>query len=333
MAYKKPDMSLWQGRVDPEADSFRWHQKVTPLELTGLGTDSGTGIALLGFACDEGVRRNKGRTGAVNGPRAIRRALAPIAWHRTGPVVDAGDVYCEGEALDEAQNCLASRVSRLLATGYMPVVLGGGHEVAYGSWCGLADYLEAQGGPVPRIAIINLDAHLDLRDSAFVQSSGTPFSQIAESCEGRGWPFHYGCLGVSRASNTKALFQRARNLNVLIREDHELRDSNLGERLTELGEFISGCDHVYLTIDIDVLPAAEAPGVSAPAAHGVTLSLLEPIVKMIRDSGKLRLVDIAELNPELDIDNRTARAAARLIQTATCDLVREQGSGAATVVA
>lgn len=165
----------------------------------------------------------------------------------------------------------------------------------------------------PRIGIINFDAHFDLRDPAQVHSSGTPFAQIAEQCAARGWPFAYACIGISRASNTRALFQRAAELGVLVREDHEIRESRLPGLVTELQAFIAGCDAVYLTIDIDVLPACEAPGVSAPAARGVALSLLEPLLEFVRDSGKLRLADLAELNPEHDIDNRTARVAARLI--------------------
>jgi len=84
-----------------------------------------------------------------------------------------------------------------------------------------------------------------------------------------------------------------------------------------LQAFMAACDHLYLTIDLDVLPAFEAPGVSAPAARGVPLGLIEPLIETVRDSGKLRLADIAELNPDYDIDHRTARAAARLVWTLT----------------
>jgi arginase family enzyme len=69
---------------------------------------------------------------------------------------------------------------------------------------------------------------------------------------------------------------------------------------------------VYLTIDLDVLPGAVAPGVSAPAALGVPLSVVEAMVMRVRASGKLRAADMAEYNPALDQDRRTARAAARL---------------------
>lgn len=312
------DMSPWQGRTDPEPDSDRWHQRIQPLTPSAA-----PGTALIGFACDAGVARNQGRIGAAGGPAAIRRALAPLAWHRQGPAHDAGDVVCQGDALEEAQHELASQVAELLDNGHRPLVLGGGHEVAFASWTGLARHLETREAlsckTGPRIGIINLDAHFDLRDPSHVRSSGTPFAQIADSCGERGWPFRYACLGVSRAANTRALFQRAESLGVLVREDREFTPARSEALARDLGRFISRCDHLYLTIDLDVLPGAEAPGVSAPAARGVSLAMLEPLIEKIRDSGKLRLSDIAELNPELDQDNRTARVAARLVHLLTLD--------------
>lgn len=276
------------------------------------------GVALVGFACDAGVARNQGRIGAAKGPRALRQALAPLAWHRQGPALDAGDIVCQGDSdMETAQARLAERVAELMAQGHLPIVLGGGHEVAFGSWSGLARHLDEGDTPTPRVGIINFDAHFDLRDSRHVRSSGTPFAQIAEASQARGWPFRYACLGVSRAANTRALFQRAAELGVLVREDHEITAARLDSLGEELTDFIGQCDRIYLSIDIDVLPACEAPGVSAPAAHGVPLALIEPLLTRVRDSGKLALIDLAELNPDVDIDRRTARAAARLIHHLT----------------
>jgi len=299
-------MEAWSGRTDPEPDSPRWHQRIR-----GLSGDSQPGLALLGFACDEGVRRNHGRVGAAAAPLSVRKALANLAWHRQAPAYDAGDIVCADGDLEAAQARLGRNVCALLDAGHFPVVLGGGHEVAFGSWSGLAEHLS--GNHAPKIGIVNFDAHFDLRDPAHVHSSGTPFAQIAEQCAARGWPFRYACLGVSRASNTRALFQRAADLGVLVREDREIRESSLDAIGAELDAFAAGCDALYLTIDIDVLPACEAPGVSAPAPRGVSLALLEPLIERLKGSGKLRLADLAELNPEYDIDNRTARVAARLI--------------------
>lgn len=311
MLADRHSMEVWGGRIDPEADSARWHQRIQALAEGGA-----SGLVLLGFACDEGVRRNQGRVGAAGGPLALRKALANLAWHRLAPAYDAGDVCCEDGDLEAAQARLAHNVCALLDAGHLPLVFGGGHEVAFGSWSGLAEHLSRNAAPrkaVPRIGIVNFDAHFDLRDPAHVHSSGTPFAQIADQSAARGWPFRYACLGVSRASNTRALFARAAELNVLVREDHEIRESTLDAIGAELDAFAADCDALYLTIDIDVLPAYEAPGVSAPAARGVRLELIEPLLERLKASDKLRLIDFAELNPEYDIDNRTAKAAARLI--------------------
>lgn len=70
--------------------------------------------------------------------------------------------------------------------------------------------------------------------------------------------------------------------------------------------------HVYLTIDLDALPAAVMPGVSAPAAFGVPLAVVEALVGEVRRSGKLRVADLAEYNPSYDRDHQGARVAARL---------------------
>src|SRR5689334_24141000 len=120
------DMSGWHGRLDP-ADgpkALRWHQMIKPV------VSGAKGIALLGFACDEGVRRNGGRVGAKDGPRAIRQALANLAWHPWCAVYEAGDVSCSDGELEQAQAELAYRVASVLRGGHRVLVLGGGHETA-----------------------------------------------------------------------------------------------------------------------------------------------------------------------------------------------------------
>lgn len=304
------DMSVWQGRCDPEDGelALRWHDRVQPWQ-----PGSARGIALLGFACDEGVRRNKGRVGAIEGPLHIRKALANTAWHGRLPAWDAGDVRCQDGDLESAHERLAEAVAALLADGQFPLVLGGGHEVAFGSWSGLNRHLAGRG----RIGIINFDAHLDLRRKAPQASSGTPFFQIAEQCQLQGTAFRYACLGVAETANTQALFARAEDLNVWVVKDEEMTAHALPSLILGLDAFMAEVDHLYLTLDLDVLPAGQMPGVSAPAAHGVALSLIEPLIAEIRASGKLRLADLAELNPSLDRDGISARVAARLIHQLT----------------
>ncbi len=192
----------WQGRADAiDGESGRrWHQAVQPLEGAARA-----GVALLGFASDEGVARNQGRAGASEGPRALRRALSPLAFHaaRGTPLYDAGDIACREHDLEGAQRALGARVEALLDHGHFPVLLGGGHEIAWGSFQGASAAL-ARDGRLPRFGIVNFDAHFDLRRGP--ATSGTPFLQIREALAARGLPLHYLCLGISRASNTPALF-------------------------------------------------------------------------------------------------------------------------------
>ncbi|MBL0659750.1 formimidoylglutamase [Aeromonas dhakensis] len=304
------DMSVWQGRQDPEDGelALRWHDRVLPWQGRGE-----PGVVLLGFACDEGVRRNKGRVGAAGAPLAVRKLLANTAWHLGQPVYDGGDVHCEDGDLDAAHERLAERVATALEQGQFPLVLGGGHEVAFGSWSGLNRHLGGRG----RVGIINFDAHFDLRMKLEQASSGTPFFQVAEQCAAQGTPFTYACLGVAETANTAALFARAEALGVWHELDEAMTPTELPALLNGLDAFIARCEHLYLTIDLDVLPAAVMPGVSAPAARGVELAVIEPLIAHIRASGKLRLADLAEYNPNLDQDNRSARVAARLVHQLT----------------
>lgn len=309
--------AIWTGRTDteelPELAS-RLHQQIQPLTVGAVAAESDS-VAIIGFCSDAGVRRNQGRIGARRAPDLLRRVLANLPWPVSRPAWDAGNVVCEGDELEAAHQALADKVYDCLTGGHFPFVLGGGHEVAYGSWSGLSHYLQVQSdasGSMPNIGIINFDAHFDLRPDSNGASSGTPFYQIAQQCQANNWPFSYCCLGVSEMSNTAALFRRADQLNVTYRKDSELDITRLTESTHLLQQFMADCDQLYLTIDLDVLPAPVAPGVSAPAARGVGLEILEPLIETIVASGKLRLADLAEYNPEFDIDNRTARVAARL---------------------
>jgi formiminoglutamase len=312
MTFTHADMVCWKGRVDAAEGprGRRWHQQIAPLD------EQTEGVALIGFCSDAGVIRNLGRPGAAEAPDVLRRALANLPVRSCRHLLDAGDVVCVGYELEAAQQSLSLALAGLLDRGLLPLTLGGGHEVAFGSFGGLAMHLagrrDARHLPAPRIGVVNLDAHLDLRQ-ADRASSGTPFRQIAEECERRGWPFHYCCLGVSEFANTPALFDRAEALGATWLCDEEMGSDRLGDTLAVLDNFLCEVDHVYLTICLDVLPASVAPGVSAPSARGVDLSVIEALVDGVTATGKVRLADIAELNPHFDTDGRTARVGARLV--------------------
>jgi formiminoglutamase len=294
----------WSGRTD-EADgerARRWHQVVCPRDVPGAA------VSLLGFACDVGVTRNLGRAGAAAGPMALRKALAGVAVHGLAQVDDLGTVGCDGDALERAQAEFGEVVSTVVAAGGLPIGLGGGHEIAFASYLGLA-------GAVPAgesVGIVNFDAHFDLRGGERA-SSGTPFRQILEHAAAAGRRAEYLCLGISRFANTAALFDRARALGVHWVEDGDCREDRLDALRGEVEALAARVDHLYLTVCLDVFPAAAAPGVSAPASLGVAPALVERLLDVVVSSGKLRVADVAELNPRQDIDARTARLAARLV--------------------
>ncbi len=309
------DRAVWTGRVDAEDGEAgrRWHEVIEPVADV-------PGTALLGLASDAGVIRNRGRAGASEGPMALRRMLANLAWQggERARLYDAGDVVCEGDALEDAQSTYAQHAAALLQAGHFVIGLGGGHEIAWASYSAIARAL-AGDARLEHLGIVNFDAHLDLREPAAAGrgTSGTPFLQIAEARRAAGLPFRYLCLGASTAANTPALFKRAAHLDVEIVQDVDA-DEPVAERA--LSRFIAESSAVYLTFCLDVLPAAVAPGVSAPAALGVTASRALRLLRHAlgecghgRPGSRLVMSDVAELNPRHDSDGRTARIAARLV--------------------
>ena len=302
------DMRLWSGRTDAEDGKAgrRWHQDIVPLHL-----DSPPGIAVLGFASDEGVRRNKGRIGAAKGPRILRLAMANLPKTFSAPLYDAGNVRVEKDDLESGQAMLGARITELMTAGHFPLVLGGGHEIAYGSYQGIARWMREQHRD-KTLGIINFDAHLDIRLPAPKGSSGTPFFQIAEQCDLNGRPFHYLCVGAAATANTPALYQRAQELGAQVISDREITPWRIEQVQKQIQAFIDKVDFVYLTIDLDVFPAAIMPAVSAPAGRGVGFELFEPLLDTVLDSNKVCLADMAEFNPYFDIEDHAARTAARV---------------------
>src|SRR5579871_2626999 len=119
---------------------------------------------IVGFPQEEGMRRNHGRAGAAEAPNAIRSALWRLVPGepnrdldlRDSPPLDIGNVRCTG-SLEEAQAALGQVIAALLKRRAVPVVLGGGHETAYGHYLGYV------GAGLEDVAVINIDAHLDVR--------------------------------------------------------------------------------------------------------------------------------------------------------------------------
>lgn len=275
-------------------------------------------IAILGYACDEGVRRNRGRIGAVEGPDAIRSQLGKMPNHLdlNTKLFDIGSIQCTEGDMEETQNALSEKLAQLLRKSLFPMVLGGGHDMAYGHYQGIKKYLNGSRS----LGIINFDAHFDLRNNANSNNSGTPFYQIVQDCKADGTTFNYLCLGIRKDANDRVLLQTADKFGVCYIENERfhLRYWKAVER--ELQTFIGKVDALYVTIDLDGFSSAYAPGVSAASPMGFSPDIVLECLKVILQSQKLISMDIAEMNPKYDIDTCTSKLAASLVHFAIHNL-------------
>lgn len=298
--------NIWQGRLDgEELLHHRIFQRVK--EENNYDSVSANDFVLHGFAVDEGVRRNKGRTGAQDAPDVIRKNMVnfPVILPDFS-LLDFGNVTCEDGNLENAQSNLAKNVSKVLLKGGKSVVLSGGHEVTYGHYLGVKTAF-----PEQKIGIINIDAHFDNRqpEDGVGASSGTGFWQIAQ--EGKIHSLH---IGIQRNSNTLKLFDTAHQYGMKYILADELFFENLPSVYQRIDDLLEEVDFAYVTICMDVFNASIAPGVSAAAYNGIFAdAAFMHFYRHILKSEKLIALDVAEVNPSFDIQDRTARLAASLV--------------------
>jgi formiminoglutamase len=300
----------WIGRSSDQKHYL--HEKVIfssiyePLEANGHKT-----FALLGYASDEGVRRNLGRVGAALGPNAIRKQLGKLSNHLTEEtrLIDFGNLECQNQNLEDLQLELSTAVNFFLNNNTIPIIIGGSHDLAYGHYNGLTQHLKDG----EKLGIINFDAHFDFRPNTEGNTSGTPFYQIALEHEAKNESIKYMALGIRKDANTKNLFDFAesRQANYLLRKHFSM--NYLEHVQLRLIQFLEDVDYLYTTIDLDGFSSAFAPGVSAASPMGFSPDVVIESLKLIIESGKLLGLDVVELNPNYDIDDQTAKLAASLV--------------------
>ncbi len=306
-----------QAREAPRPDDPRLGEIIEAWDGQPAALRPGRAV-IVGFPVDEGVRRNRGRTGAATAPNEIRRWLARLtAWDGQNaidlsrhPPLDAGNVRKQA-SLEKSQTALGEVIAGFLAHGAVPVVLGGGHETAYGHFLGYA------GRPV---GIINLDAHLDVRPcDGGLGHSGTPFRQALEHPTHALGPGRYVCLGAQPHSVSRGHHDYLRGRNCVVRWCEEVRGS-LAPQFAQERDRLGG--EVYLTIDADVARAADVPGVSAPSPLGLAGEEIAACARLAGESPAVRSVDLVEINPRHDCDGRSARWAAVVVWNFLAGLAR-----------
>ncbi len=303
--YTLPDENNWNGRIDDTENplSFRFHQVVRPKSIKELSafTDKKT-FGIIGFKCDEGVRRNGGRIGAAAAPDEIRKQLSKLPYHMEAEIVDAGDVVCEDKELEKAQSELGHYLNKLFAHSYIPIIIGGGHETLYGHYLGVRQFIGAN----KSLGIINIDAHFDLRTDD-TPSSGTMFRQILSEDENAG----YLCLGIQKFGNTKQLFAEASKYNCKYVSEEEI--TQYDRTFQAIDEFSSQYDYVIATLCTDSISSSVAPGVSAPSPVGLDPRVVRTILRYIIEKDNTLSFDLSEVNPLFDIDDQTSKLGAYLL--------------------
>lgn len=307
--HQNPSPFHWSGRKSDQVEY--WHQAVEAISNLKLREDNTRKIGILGYSGEEGVIRNQGRIGTIEGPSSIRKMLGTIALHLSEnlPILDYGDIFTLDQDMESSHEVISKITHDLLSTNHFPVLLGGGHDLAYAHGRGALKYVKEKG---EKLGIINLDAHFDLRPLVKGKGhSGSPFFQLAEE-----FPedFNYLALGIQRAANPKSLFETAEKLKsrYIVMEDFRLYNWEFIEE--QISWFIDSVDKIYLSIDLDGFSSAFAPGVSAPSPMGFNPQIAFKVFELIVKSKKLISLDVVELNPQFDQDNATARLAARSVE-------------------
>ena len=277
---------------------------VGPLLGAALRSGARPRAAIIGFPFDEGVQRNGGRTGAASAPDHVRSALSrlmpdPVLGSAFEDLLehveDAGNIGAGG-GLRESQGRLATRVRKYLDLGALPIIIGGGHETAFGHFLSYADNGQ-------RVTLMNFDAHADVRELIDGHGhSGSPFRQALLHPSGAAR--HYIAVALQPQSVART------HLNFLAEHgaDWLWRSEVTYDAVDELFAQLDG--PTLVSFDMDAVDESYAPGVSAPCAGGLSTDLW---LHAARCAGRCRAVtsvDLCEVNPQVDRGGQTARLAA-----------------------
>lgn len=290
-----------------------------------------TDTILIGAPVDSGQRR----PGCLMGPAAYRVAgLARAITDLGHGLADWGDAQlpplkataCANPAVDQLPEVLgwtevlAAQVQAALATGGMPIVLGGDHALALGSVAGAAAHATAEGRP---LFLLWLDAHSDFHTPLTTTSGnlhGTPVAYIAGRDGFDAFPPFpapipaericlYGIRSVDPAEHA-----------ALLRHDIAINDMRvLDERgiVAPLREFLAAVraagGMLHVSLDVDFLDPSIAPAVGTTVPGGTTFREAHLVMELLHESGLVTSLDLVELNPFLDERGRTAKLMVDLV--------------------
>ncbi len=290
-------------------------------------------IAVIGVPMDLGGRRR----GTDMGPSAIRYAGLHDALVESGhEVTDLGnvavairDTRAAGEPTAKflpeiVRVCeeLADRVAAVRGEGWLPLILGGDHSIAIGTVGGLVRVH-------PEMGVIWLDAHGDF-NTPETTPSGSIHGMPLAALVGRGHPALVGCCGRSpKIAEERAVLVGVRDLDPLEREAlrgsrvtvftmKEVDERGIAPVMREAVRVASdgGRLPVHVTVDMDVVDPAHAPGVGTPEIGGLTYREAHLAMEIVAEAQVMGSFEVTEVNPILDEGNRTALLAVGLAASA-----------------
>ena len=293
-------------------------------------------VTIIGVLMDLGADRR----GVDMGPSALRVASLNERLAELGcEVTDAGNISVHNPEMlpitdrrlkylpeiAAASQQLADRVEAILEGGSTPIVLGGDHSIAIGSVAGLAAFHRRRDA---RVGVIWFDAHGDMNTPETSPSGnihGMPFAAIL----GRGAPelTHVSgfapkvspedcvLIGARSVDREEAAALRVSGIRVVtMRELDERGMSAVMDEAMWLASRRTAGFHV--TMDMDFVDPDFAPGVGTPVPGGPTYRESHLAMEKIADSGKMLSFELTEVNPVLDVSNRTAELGVQLILSA-----------------
>lgn len=290
-------------------------------------------VSLIGVPTDIGAST----VGARLGPQALRVAgLTRALEHYGCSVRDCGDLAGPDNPLQPPVNgyrhlpeviawnrALFDAVTAELADGRLPIVLGGDHCLAIGSITAVADHCRRLG---KTLRVIWVDAHADF-NTAQLTPSGNIHGMPVACLVGHG-PDELTRIGAHHPAMSAADIRQIGLRSVdegektfLFEQGIEVFDmrylDEVGVRET-MNRALDGVDdntHVHLSLDLDFVDPAVAPGVGTPVLGGPTYREAQLCMEMLADTGQLGSLDLMELNPALDVRNTTANLAVDLVES------------------
>ncbi len=273
-------------------------------------------MAILGAPFDEGVTF---RPGTRFGPRAIRQA-EDVAFPVDRPnmelgvdpftvldIVDYGDIEARPSNLSFSHEELRRGVAEILAAGAVPIVLGGDHSLSTPVMQALAAHHGADG-----YSVVHFDTHADTGSDEREAPHGIPFRHAVEGGHLNG--ANIVQLGLRGAWPFPEEFQWMREQGFRWHTAGEIVERGIGPVVRDAIEFARGrAPRTYLTVDIDVLDPAFAPGTGTAEPGGLATRELLWAVRTVASELELCSMDIVEVSPPYDPSGITALAGHRVV--------------------